>query len=132
MNHDDLKTKKLIIFNYDKCSPLKREFFPFVEEFIKDRDIDCLVLTLHHLTNKDDLPKNFEYDSFDFFVFQVVQHYGKWNDISKVWKENFPPSSSSKKFLSYNNVPHNHRIRLRKFLEENKHIGRWLVFIQSS
>lgn len=128
LKHDDLKTKKLIIFNYDKCSPLKGEFFPFVEEFIKDTDIDCLVLTLHHLTNKDDLPKSFEYDSFDFFVFQVVQHYGKWNDISKVWKENFH-YLRPKKFLSYNNVPHNHRIELRKFLEEKGHIGEgWFSF----
>ena len=79
-------------------------------------------MTLHHLTNKDDLPKSFEYDSFDFFVFQVVQHYGKWNDISKVWKENLH-YLRPKKFLSYNNVPHNHRIELRKFLEEKGHIG---------
>ena len=37
--------------------------------------------------------------------------------------------SSSKKVLSYNNVPHNHRIELRKFLEEKGHIGEgWFSF----
>ncbi len=121
LKHSDLKTNKLIIFNYDKLSPLKSEFFPIVDDFINGTDIDCLVLTLHHLVNKEDLPKTFSYSSFDFFVFQVVEHYGKWNDNFKIWKDNFH-YLKPRKFLSYNNVPHHHRVELKDFLEKTKYI----------
>ena len=121
LKHSDLKTNKLIIFNFDKLSPLKSEFFPIVDDFINGTDIDCLVLTLHHLVNKEDLPKTFSYSSFDFFVFQVVEHYGKWNDNFKIWKDNFH-YLKPRKFLSYNNVPHHHRVELKDFLEKTKYI----------
>ena len=115
LNYEDLKTDKLIIFNYDKCSPVEGGLFTSVSEFLKDRDIKCLVITLHHIIDKKDLPSDFDYLSFDFFVFQVVENYGKWDSIFDIFRDTLH-FLRPKKFLSFNNIQHPHRVQLKDFL----------------
>ncbi len=115
LNYEDLKTDKLIIFNYDKCNPIEQELFSSVREFLDGKDIKCLIISLHHILDEKDLPTDFDYLSFDFFVFQVVEHYSKLNDIFDIFRDTLH-YLRPKKFLSYNNIPHPHRTRLKEFL----------------
>lgn len=128
LNYEDLKTDNLIIFNYDKCSPVEDELFTSVREFLKDRDIKCLVISLHHIIDEKDLPTEFDYLSFDFFVFQVVESYGKWDDIYNIFRDTLH-FLRPKKFLSFNNIPHPHRVQLRNFLTTENYIDDgWFSF----
>ena len=128
LNYEDLKTDKLIIFNYDKCSPVESELFTSVSEFLKDRDIKCLVITLHHIIDKKDLPSNFDYLSFDFFVFQVVENYGNWDSIFDIFRDTLH-FLRPKKFLSFNNIQHPHRVQLKDFLTAKNYIDDgWFSF----
>lgn len=128
LNYEDLKTDNLIIFNYDKCSPVEGELFTSVSEFLKDRDIKCLVITLHHIIDKKDLPSDFDYLSFDFFVFQVVENYGKWDSIFDIFRDTLH-FLRPKKFLSFNNIPHPHRVQLKNFLTTENYIDDgWFSF----
>ena len=120
LNYQDLKTNKLVIFNYDKCNPIEEELFTSVREFLKDKNIKCLVLSLHHIVDERDLPKDFDYSSFDFFVFEAVNSYSDWKDTFDIFT-NTIQYLRPKKFLSFNNAPHAHRIELKKFLTTNSY-----------
>ena len=115
LNYEDLKTDKLIIFNYDRCNPIENELFSCVREFLDGKDIKCLIISLHHILDEKNLPTDFDYLSFDFFVFQVVENYGKWDSIFDIFRDTLH-FQRPKKFLSYNNIPHPHRTRLKEFL----------------
>ena len=121
LNYEDLKTNKLVIFNYDKCNPIEEELFTSVREFLKDKNIKCLVLSLHHIVDERDLPKDFDYSSFDFFVFEAVNSYSDWKDTFDIFT-NTIQYLRPKKFLSFNNAPHAHRIELKKFLTRKNYI----------
>ena len=112
LNYEDLKTDKLIIFNYDRCNPIENELFSCVREFLDGKDIKCLIISLHHILDEKNLPTDFDYLSFDFFVFQVVENYGKWDSIFDIFRDTLH-FQRPKKFLSYNNIPHPHRTRLK-------------------
>jgi len=136
LNYEDLKTDKLIIFNYDKCSPLEQELFTSVRKFLNGKSIKCLVITLQHIVNDEDLPKDFDYLSFDFHLFEAVDEYLSGNrgeflkldNIFDIWK-NTIHYLKPKKFLSFNNAPHSHRIKLKDFLVKRGYIDDgWFSF----
>jgi len=128
LNCEDLKTNKLIIFNYDRCNPLEEELFKSVRKFLNGKSIKCLVISLHHIVNEKDLPKDFDYLSFDFFVFEVVNSYSDWKDTFDIFT-NTIHYLRPKKFLSFNNIPHPHRIKLKEFLTTENYIDDgWFSF----
>tara|TARA_B110000977_G_C10966267_1_gene450534 strand:+ start:13 stop:1077 length:1065 start_codon:yes stop_codon:yes gene_type:complete len=132
LNYEDLKTDKLVIFNYDKCNPVEKELFTSIREFLKDKNIKCLVLSLHHIVNQKDLPTDFDYLSFDFFVFESVNSYSDWKDTFDIFTDTIH-YLRPKKFLSFNNIPHPHRIELKKFLTRTNYIDDgWFTFESES
>ena len=46
LNYEDLKTDKLIIFNYDRCNPIENELFSCVREFLDGKDIKLIKLII--------------------------------------------------------------------------------------
>lgn len=128
LNYEDLKTDKLIIFNYDMCNPLSEELFPSILKFLDGKNIKCLVITLHHILDDKDLPKEFGYVSFDFFTFETVENYQQFNEIFNIWKYTVQ-FLRPKKFLCYNNTPKPHRIKLKDFLVKKGYVDDgWFSF----
>jgi hypothetical protein len=94
-SHDDLKTNRLVIANYDICTSIKNELFPSINNFIKDKeDLKVYVLTPHYLLNDFDLPTQFEYGTIDFWVNQFRSesrfgylNYSEYENIFRTQKD---------------------------------------------
>ncbi len=114
LNLNDLKTKKLIIFNFDKCHI--DTLMESVDKVFGDTDIEVLLLTLHHITDKDKMPAHINHVGFDFFAFEMVNRRNNEDYIFDLVLDTIH-FKRPKKFLCLNKVPHPHRKELRDFME---------------
>tara|TARA_B100000287_G_C20632492_1_gene780388 strand:- start:551 stop:1603 length:1053 start_codon:yes stop_codon:yes gene_type:complete len=126
LNLDDLKTKKLIIFNFDKCHI--DTLIESVDKVFGDTDIEVLLLTLHHITDKEKMPPHINHIGFDFFAFEMVNRRNNEDYIFNLLLDTIH-FKRPKKFLCLNKVPHPHRVELKEFLElENFKDKGWYSF----
>ena len=110
----DLKTKKLIIFNFDKCHI--HSLIKSVEEVFGDTDIDVMILTLHHITDIEKIPSHIHHVGFDFFAFEMANRRNNEDYIFDLMLDTIH-FKRPKKFLCLNKVPHPHRADLKEFME---------------
>ena len=98
----DLKTKKLIIFNFDKChiDSLMRS----VDFMFGSTDIDVMILTLHHITDVEKIPPHINHVGFDFFAFEMLNRRNNENYIFDLVLDTIH-FKRPKKFLCLNLVP---------------------------
>ena len=129
--YGDLKTKKLVIANWDICTSLKDEFFPAINDFVNNGDVEVFVLTPHYLLNERDKPELFKYDTIDFFLNQFKSDrstghlkFSAFEDVYKSHQTFLKP----KKFLVYLGSYRVYRYRLFKYLSEKYSNELWLSF----
>ena len=126
LNLNDLKTKKLIIFNFDKCHI--DTLIESVDKVFGDTDIEVLLLTLHHITDKDKMPTHINHVGFDFFAFEMVNRKNNEDYIFNLVLDTIH-FKRPKKFLCLNKVPHPHRVRLKEFMDREKFVNEgWFSF----
>lgn len=132
-NHDDLKTNRLVIANYDICTSIKNELFPAINDFIKNReDLKIYVLTPHYLLNDFDLPARFEYGTIDFWVNQFKSdsksgylNYSEYENIFKTQKDFL----RQKHFLVYLGSFRVYRQKLCQYLLAHYPDKSWISYI---
>ena len=111
----NLKTKKLIIFNFDKCHI--DTLIDSVEKVFGDTDIQIMILTLHHITDIEKIPEHIHHVGFDFFAFEMVNRRNNEKYIFDLLIDTIH-FKRPKKFLCLNKVPHPHRVELKEFMDK--------------
>ena len=129
--YGDLKTKKLVIANYDVCTSLKDDLFPAINDFVNNGDIEVFVLTPHYLLNDKDKPNLFKYDTIDFFINQFKSdrstghlEFSIFNDVYQSHQTFLKP----KKLLVYLGSYRDYRHRLFNYLQEKYSNEVWLSY----
>jgi hypothetical protein len=131
-SYDDLKTKKLVIANYDICTILKHELFPAVEDFVKNYNIDVFILTPHWLLDGDNISDLFEYGTLDYFVnqFRSETEVGclQYSSFDGIYK-NSKDFLRQKSFLVYLGSYRMYRQELCEYLLDKYPDKNWISYV---
>ena len=120
LNLKDLKTNKLIIFNFDKCHI--DTLINSVEKVFGGTDIEVMILTLHHITDIEKIPNHIHHVGFDFFAFEMTNRRNNEKYIFDLLIDTIH-FKRPKKFLCLNKVPHPHRVELKEFMDKENLIN---------
>ena len=130
--YNDLKTKKLVIANYDICTSIKTELFPAIDNFINPEFFEVFVLTPHHLLNDSDFPTLFEYETIDFWVNQFKSNkevgYLKYSEYKNIFKSQ-KDFLRQKHFLVYLGSFRRYRQKLCQYLLDHYPDKSWISYL---